>query len=308
MRKITFVSMAVVLALLLSASLSVTMAQGASPDGTHLLLQPGDVSTFGNTYVLIPDGSIEAKSSSGPGVLAGWIEGRTTSFGVGSETTKEYALIDSYSYKFTSSQQAQAALRAVQFPKLADGVSQLDPTLIQLLKRQSNAWQVWYGVDSEGLPAYAVMIQSGSYVTKVYVNVGPNQESFGQRLFNYIAKRVYGGTIGATTSTEVITDQASVLPNWWASGVRASYWLSQVTPDGETHYLATWPWPHGNNPHYLGYGGDAATCVPTHGCINQWTWWLTSPESRPGVPKFFLITNWPPGNTISNYSATVWMD
>jgi len=97
-------------------------------------------------------------------------------------------------------------------------------------------------------------------------------------------------------------------PKHWVSA-RADYW-EEVWQNGERHYLAVWDEPYGHNPHFHGLGGDRVTCCNTHRCIGNWTWWLTHPKSKLGVPKSFRnFCGVPFGSkNIHNYSATVWMD
>jgi hypothetical protein len=62
---------------------------------------------------------------------------------------------------------------------------------------------------------------------------------------------------------------------------QGGYWLITAwkvdivfhDPWWEPHYAA-WFWsPYCGSPqHYLGPGGDAATCQSSHGCISTWDW------------------------------------
>lgn len=106
-------------------------------------------------------------------------------------------------------------------------------------------------------------------------------------------------------------------PDWYGTS-SASFWrhmtaqgesCGALNPDENCHHLATWTRPYGNGPHFVGSGGDAATCNSNHGCISQWTWWLLTPESRLGVPKSFYFPYVLSGSMVaSNYTASVWYD
>lgn len=54
---------------------------------------------------------------------------------------------------------------------------------------------------------------------------------------------------------------------------------------GRPHVLAVWTAPWCRRQQYLGPGGYQDTCSSPHGCIDQWTGWLLSPESKLGVPS-----------------------
>jgi hypothetical protein len=83
MRKGTFVSILLLLALLLSANLPVALAQklpsAESVEGFHRLLRPDDVSELGNARLITPENSLEKGKWTGPGALVGWEKARSTS-------------------------------------------------------------------------------------------------------------------------------------------------------------------------------------------------------------------------------------
>jgi hypothetical protein len=62
---------------------------------------------------------------------------------------------------------------------------------------------------------------------------------------------------------------------------------------------------NGSNQHYLGSGGDAATCSSNHGCINTWNWWSGS-QNVLLLPKSWLHSYSARWNS-SNYEATTWV-
>lgn len=92
---------------------------------------------------------------------------------------------------------------------------------------------------------------------------------------------------------------------WWATVTAYQVAFTHFDPPWEPHYGA---WFSSSalsctNPHYLGPGGDAATC--DYGCISTWNWW-GSPPVVLLTPKSWL--NWPwttsgPRWTGSNYQA-----
>jgi hypothetical protein len=80
---------------------------------------------------------------------------------------------------------------------------------------------------------------------------------------------------------ERATDGVQPLASFrWAG---ASRWENPWV-GGQPHKLAVWTAPHCRLQEYRGPGGYADTCSSSHGCINLWSWWLLSPESKLGVP------------------------
>ena len=167
-------------------------------EGTHRLLVAQDLSPYGEVDTAIPESPFEKGKATGPGALAGWEEARSTTIMVGSGKPGENAaLVTSRSYKFLTSEAAQAALRAVQDPGLAfswvtspEDASLPDQTQRQALAGRSSGWRAWHGTDNERLPAYALWIQFGSYISEVQLTVGIGQELFGRALFNQIIDRL----------------------------------------------------------------------------------------------------------------------
>lgn len=77
---------------------------------------------------------------------------------------------------------------------------------------------------------------------------------------------------------------------------------------GRLHRLAVWSFPYCYGQQYHGPGGYQDTCSSSHGCIDQWTWWLTYPESKLGVPFGWAAVLWKRGRrNINNYSAVCWV-
>jgi hypothetical protein len=95
-------------------------------------------------------------------------------------------------------------------------------------------------------------------------------------------------------------------PLWWAR-VYADQW-EDVWSGGRPHKLAVWLLPYCHQQQYHGSGGYADTCSSSHGCIDQWTWWLRSPVSKLGVPYSWWIDPFKPDRrNIRNYSAVCWI-
>ncbi len=78
----------------------------------------------------------------------------------------------------------------------------------------------------------------------------------------------------------------------------------------EPHYGAFFSGGSGRNQHYLGPGGDSATCASSSGCIANWNWWgadlsvLLLPKSG------WLLTEVPwvgPKWQGYNYQATIFI-
>lgn len=101
-------------------------------------------------------------------------------------------------------------------------------------------------------------------------------------------------------------DGVQPLGSWgW---MNASRW---ETPweGGRPHKLAVWTAPWCRRQQYLGPGGYQDTCSSPHGCIDQWSWWLLSPESKLGVPFSWWLVPWKPERrNIGNYLAECYFE
>lgn len=93
-------------------------------------------------------------------------------------------------------------------------------------------------------------------------------------------------------------------PTWWGR-VIATRW-EDAWSGGRLHKLTVWNLPFCHSQEYLGPGGYADTCSSNHGCIDQWTWWLRTPESKLGVPYLWWLFK-PERRNINNYRATCWI-
>lgn len=308
-----------------SMTLLISMASTASADGpgnvADWLIRPGDLVAFGSTHILVPENLLVERTTSVPGSLSGWAEAHSISILVSSvKPGGDGALITSRSYKFQSSEAARAAFFAAQDPgkafswvTKAEGASLLEGNLINLLDRHSALWRAWHGVDNEGLPAYALWIQDTLSVAEVQITVGFGQEAMGKKLVDRVIRRLVDENTGGVPSTGVSIGKPTPSappgpsPQWWYSGSRA-YTIEDA---GNWEYLAVWSQPYGYGPHFVGSGGDGITCTygGEHGCIGNWTWWQSSPQSKLGVPKTFLI-GWGCCGAwdANNYSATVWIN
>jgi len=67
------------------------------------------------------------------------------------------------------------------------------------------------------------------------------------------------------------------------------------------HWLAVWRLWWCYDQHFV--PGDWQTCYSGYGCIDQWTWWLSYPESKLGVPSTWRSIH-PGAQILSNYIAT----
>jgi len=96
---------------------------------------------------------------------------------------------------------------------------------------------------------------------------------------------------------------------FWASlrayDLRVAYWTGV-----EPHYGAFFQGAYGRDQHYLGPGGDNATCGSSSGCISFWNWWGTY-YSVLLVPKGGWLWTEPPGGPkwqpSNYYQATMWI-
>ncbi len=95
-------------------------------------------------------------------------------------------------------------------------------------------------------------------------------------------------------------------PLWWGR-VYADHWEFPI--EGlRPHVLAVWTLPYCHQQQYHGPGGYADTCSSSHGCIDQWTWWLRYPQSKLGVPSSWWSSLFhPERRNIRNYSALCWI-
>jgi len=122
--------------------------------------------------------------------------------------------------------------------------------------------------------------------------------------------------IGAILLLLLSTSQAWAAPptppqpeGFWrtttAYKVDIAYWIGI-----EPHYGAFFSGSYGYNQHYLGPGGDAATCGSSSGCISNWNWW-GSYRNVLLVPKggwLWAEPPWGPRWQGYNYQATLWLD
>lgn len=75
---------------------------------------------------------------------------------------------------------------------------------------------------------------------------------------------------------------------------------------GNPHYGAFFTGSNGRNQHYLGSGGDGATCGSNHGCIGTWNWHGNA-VSTLIIPKSWYTTGFNAQNHL-NYRADLWFD
>ncbi|MCX7623967.1 MAG: hypothetical protein RMK01_11605 [Thermomicrobium sp.] len=111
-----------------------------------------------------------------------------------------------------------------------------------------------------------------------------------------------------------LVPSVSVQAGSWV--VTAAYRVDRVTgsvcPFAE--YVAFFPGEYGHDQHFVGPGGDAATCSSNHGCTSQWNWTNSGGAVRNVLLLFksWLFTvpclvqrsgAWTP----ANYRATMWI-
>ena len=115
--------------------------------------------------------------------------------------------------------------------------------------------------------------------------------------------------VGAVSSA-ALAQKSPPQPMWW--GTVTAYKIDvafRTGPLGEPHYGAFFSGKYGHNQHYLGPGGDAATCQSSAGCISNWNWW-GGDRNVLLIPKWGWL--WAPGAgprwQPSNYQARVWID
>lgn len=302
--------------------------------GQHHLLALSDVVEFGKAVAFMPEGSVDERLALDPRPLKGWIEGRTTDVVISDFDTGAFvAMLNHTSYQFSSPQAAELALADLPDPLKEyewktitnDDASLLD---VSMLKSVGSTWHTWRGTDDEGMPAYVLWLQRGSFISELHVNV--LDEATGRQLFPRVVGKLLGKLSthpSLTTSVKQSIDGSPVKdevlengdgsqeiaptatdfqPQWWLANARARGFEFPCC----WHVLAVWDHPQGHDPHFHGAGGDATTCVNNggHGCINEWVWWLREPNSKLGVPKTWYSTNFHNGsNNANNYSATVWV-
>lgn len=80
-----------------------------------------------------------------------------------------------------------------------------------------------------------------------------------------------------------------------------------------SHYGAWFSGSNGTSPHYLGPGGDSATCGSGSGCISTWSWWGTN-RAVLLLPKCWLyqtmclFNQYPDRWSGNNYQATMYIN
>lgn len=85
--------------------------------------------------------------------------------------------------------------------------------------------------------------------------------------------------------------------------VKTAYWVGL-----EPHYGAFFNGLYGYGQHWLGAGGDAATCSSSGGCISGWNWWSGNGNVLL-LPKIGWLFGGPSGVwTGSNYQATLYFN
>lgn len=86
-----------------------------------------------------------------------------------------------------------------------------------------------------------------------------------------------------------------------AYDVKIAYWTGI-----EPHYGAFFTGGWGTNQHYLGPGGDSATCSSGSGCISSWSWW------GPSLSTLLVDKTWYFSDSDhrdeSNYQADLYYD
>lgn len=101
-------------------------------------------------------------------------------------------------------------------------------------------------------------------------------------------------------------EQPEIWMTTTAYGLGVVFW----NPWYEPHYGAAFNGSNGHSQHYLGPGGDSATCGSSAGCISNWNWWGSSLNVLL-VPKSGWLWNSPcctPEWDHNNYQATLWVD
>lgn len=337
------IGISVVVALLVSLLPVASEAQGVD-DGRRLGLLTGqELALFGEVVVSTPPMNTPPSEYLD---ATGLLEALSVAFSVEGPNNSGYrALVLNEVLEFRSSKHAQQFMASRQREALQEVETDqaapiaLDQILPSIFSREGVVAQALYQVDEDGLVNVVLILQQGSFVAGVRMMIyASDVDQLTERVRNgatlaELANPNKGITVGldmmlhvgrgmlsiATAPSPTKDDDKSVAnlvgPAWYGNSV-ASFWR-HLTDQGQTcpawstaencHHLATWTRPYGNSPHYIGSGGDNATCGSNHGCISQWTWWLLTPESRLGVPKSFYFTGIGP-MTASNYTASVWYD
>ncbi len=319
MRGVRFLLILALLVLVVGAASGVAAA-GPEAEG-HVLVRSDDLVRFGNVYTIVAATLLDEGRWTGSGVPAGWDEARTTSLLVGwPEDRQLVAIVSSQSYRFTSPAAAEMAFSSVEDPGTAFswqmravGISILDQDTAALLANRAMRWYSWYGADREGLPAYLLRVQVGSYIEELVVSVPHQQDAFGRAVFNHVTRtllrwKTANEVLSITPTEQAGIGTASVSPQYY--GTAYAYRVYQWMPN---EFAAAWRYPYGSSPHYVGPGGDAWTCPDKcgsaeHGCISNWNWRTLSPESELMIPKTFILCAYPDSMAASHYTATVWIN
>lgn len=283
-----------------------------SSDARHILLDAGDFSEIGKAITVIaPDRVVEQQDLiSEPGILSAWSELIGTTLLVQSrENELDNAIVSMSSYKFVSEVTVRNQFENInsllerEDVQILHDASLLNDASKDLLTEQSTSWYLQTGKDDENLLAYFLWIQLDTYVIETYIAVGERSEQYGQQILRHIIEQVFtkqSVDVGMIPNAEK-PDTPNTMRSWLTATANPSLEQSGI------HFLAVWNLGSGNNQHYTGPGGDAATCGSSHGCIGSWVWWMNPSygPSKLGIPKTFLLLveeRWDG----SNYHADVW--
>ncbi|HUM72024.1 MAG TPA: hypothetical protein PLK31_24615 [Chloroflexota bacterium] len=283
-----------------------------SSGARHILLDARDFSEIGKAITVIaPDRVAEQQDLvPAPGILSEWSELIATTLLVQSgDNGLDNAIVSMSSYKFASEKTVRNQLENINTLLEREGVqishdaSLLDDASRDLLAEQSTSWQVQTGKDDEDLLAYFLWIQLDNYVIETYIAVEERSEQYGQQILRHLIQQVFtkeAVDVGMVPDAEK-PDTSNAARSWLTATANSSLEQSGI------HFLAVWNLGSGNNQHYIGPGGDAATCGSSHGCIGSWTWWMNPSygPSKLGIPKTFLLLDQDRWNG-SNYQANVW--
>jgi hypothetical protein len=289
-----------------------TSSLDVSSNAHHILLSEDDFSEIGKAITVIAPEWVTKQTDAIPaaGLLLQWSESAATTLIVQfKENEVDNAIVNMSSYQFSSEKDAYNQLETINTSLEKEGVQilndadLLDDETISLLTDHSTSWHIQMGKDDENLLTYFLWVQLDSYVIETQIAVEERNEQVGQQLLHHIIQQIF--TEEALRIDEVSdtkkSDPPSVTRSWLNTTANSSLERSGI------HFLAVWNLGNGNNQHFIGSGGDSTTCIPTHGCISAWTWWMnpTYGPSKLGVPKTFLLQH-TSGWTGINYQATVW--
>lgn len=175
-------------------------------------------------------------------------------------------------------------------------------------------WKSLYATESD-VTTEAVIIRAGAYTYTVLVEQAMDRVAIPLFSAEVLARQMLIASVGDLNapSTSARSSDTSASPhNLPATTTDYCGYAVDIkmvfTGLLEPHFLARWSnGRSGSNQHYVGSGGDGATCRSNHGCISSWTWWSSENNyARLGIPKSFYLTSSSARNARNYFAYIRW--